>query len=214
MGFYETLAAETAPIRAAFPEAPMVKKILTQGLNRAQYTAFLGHLYHVVWHFCPTMAAAASRCGDDLKAVRYALYHDVAEEQGHEAWVLEDVAAVGGDPEKVRAMMPAPPIQAMIGYNYYMVERVSPCAVFGMLYTLETVSAGLGGVAAKAIARAAELTPPQGFRFLGSHASLDVDHIDKMKGVLDTITDPRHQQAVLAATKVNFHLFPQLLAYC
>jgi hypothetical protein len=43
------------------------------------------------------MAAAAARCGDSLKNIRYDLYHRIEEEKGHEDWVLEDIVAIGGD---------------------------------------------------------------------------------------------------------------------
>ena len=43
------------------------------------------------------MAAAAARCGDHLRNIRYDLYERIEEEKGHEDWVLEDIAALGGD---------------------------------------------------------------------------------------------------------------------
>src|SRR6267378_6710132 len=69
------------------------------------------HHLHIVWHFCPTMAAAAARCGDEFRNVRYALYERIEEEKEHETWVLEDVGAVGGDVAGAKADPPSAPVQ-------------------------------------------------------------------------------------------------------
>jgi pyrroloquinoline quinone (PQQ) biosynthesis protein C len=158
------------------------------------------------------MSVAASRCGEDLRNVRYELYERIGEEKGHEDWVLEDIAAVGGD-VNVQAAAPSAPVQAMIGYNYYAAERVHPCAVLGMLYVLEVVASVYGGKAADSIARAIGREPGAGgFRFLSSHATMDVDHMAKLNVLLKTIEDPQAQAAVLASTHVNFNQFGQLFS--
>jgi len=64
------------------------------------------------------MAAAAARCGDEFRNVRYALYERIEEEKEHETWVLEDVGAVGGDVAGAKADPPSAPVQAMIAFNY------------------------------------------------------------------------------------------------
>jgi len=119
--------------------------MIHHGLSLVQYKAFLHDLYHVVWHFCPTMAAAAARCDDRYRHVRYELYERIEEEKGHETWVLEDIEAIGGDVASVKAGPPSAPVQAMLAFNYHGVDRVHPCSVLGMLYMLEVVSSVYAG---------------------------------------------------------------------
>ena len=212
MSFFITLVENSDASRRAIETAPRVHSMIHKGLTLAEYRAFLRDLYHIVWHFCPIMATAAARCGDNLRNIRYDLYERIDEEKGHEDWVLEDIAAMGGD---VTAHIAAPsaPVQAMIGYNYYAAERVHPCSVLGMLYVLEVVASVYGGKAADSIARAIGRDAGKGgFRFLSSHATMDADHFAQLNVLLKTIDDPAAQAAVISSTQVNFHQFGQLFS--
>jgi pyrroloquinoline quinone (PQQ) biosynthesis protein C len=215
MSFFITLVEMSDASRRELEAMPRVHAMVHHGLGAAEYRAFLHDLYHIVWHFCPVMAAAAARCDDRHRNVRYELYERIAEEKGHEEWVLEDVAAVGGDVRRVRESAPSTPVQAMVAFNYYAAERVHPCAVLGMLYVLEVIASVYGGRVADSIARAMGVGEGRdlatcGFRFLSSHATMDADHMAKLNVLLKTIEDPAAQEAIVAATRVNFHQFGQV----
>ena len=213
MSFFVTLIERTDTYRRDLETIPKVHSMIHHGLSTDEYRAFLHDLYHIVWHFCPVMAAAAARCDDGFKDVRYELYQRIQEEKGHESWVLEDVGAVGGDVELVRAMPPSPPVQAMIAFNYHGAEHVHPCSVLGMLYMLEVVSSVYGGRVSDSIARAmGRKVDDGGFKFLTSHAALDQDHMAKLNVLLKTIGDPGAQAAVVNSARVNFHQFGQIFA--
>jgi pyrroloquinoline quinone (PQQ) biosynthesis protein C len=212
MSFFITLVEKSDESRRAIESAPRVQSMMHKGLALPEYRAFLRDLYHIVWHFCPIMAVAASRCGDSLRNIRYELYERIEEEKGHEDWVLDDIKSVGGDTD-VQAARASAPVQAMIGYNYYAADRVHPCAVLGMLYVLEVVASVYGGKAADSIARAiGRETGAGGFRFLSSHATMDADHMAKLNVLLKTIDDPAAQAAIIQSTHVNFHQFGQLFS--
>lgn len=212
MSFFITLVERTDAMRRDIESLPKVQSLMDDGLSLREYRSFLHDLYHIVWHFCPIMAAAAARCDESYRHVRFDLYHRIAEEQGHDEWVLQDIETMGGDVEAARVLRPpSAPVQAMIGFNYYAAERVHPCAVLGMLYALEVVSSVYGGKVAESIARALERNVASGgFRFLSSHATLDVDHMADLNRVLNTIEDPLVQDIVVNTTRVNFHQFGQL----
>ena len=213
MSFFITLVESSDASRRAIETLPKVHSMMHKGLPLAEYRAFLHDLYHIVWHFCPIMAAAASRCDERLRNIRYELYERIEEEKGHENWVLEDVGAVGGDVPGAGARPPSAPVQAMIGFNYYAAERVHPCSVLGMLYVLEVIASVYGGKAADSIARAiGRETGAGGFRFLSSHATMDADHMAKLNVLLKTIDDPAAQAAIIDSTRVNFHQFGQLFS--
>lgn len=213
MSFFITLVESSDASRRAIENLPKVHSMLRKGLTLAEYRAFLHDLYHIVWHFCPVMKVALARCDDALRVVRAELEERIVEETGHELWVLEDVEAVGGDLETVRAGPPSAPVLAMIGFNYYAAERVHPCSVLGMLYVLEVVASVYGGKVADSIARAiGRDVTAGGFRFLSSHATMDADHMAKLNVLLKTIEDPAAQAAVINSTHVNFHQFGQLFA--
>jgi pyrroloquinoline quinone (PQQ) biosynthesis protein C len=213
MSFFITLVESSDANRRAIEVMPRVQSMMHKGLKLPEYQAFLHDLYHIVLNFCPIMAVAAARCGEPLRAIREELEERIVEEKGHELWVLDDVQAVGGSLQAVRESPPSPPVQAMIGFNYYAAEREHPCSVLGMLYVLEVIASVYGGKAADSIARAiGRESAAGGFRFLSSHATMDADHMAQLNVLLKTIADPAAQAAVINSTRVNFHQFGQLFS--
>jgi pyrroloquinoline quinone (PQQ) biosynthesis protein C len=211
MSFFIQLVEMTDSARRGLEEIPKMHAMIHHGLPLPEYRAFLHDLYHIVWHFCPTMAAAAARCSDRHRQVRYELYERIEEEKNHETWVLEDIAAVGGDVDAARANPPSAPVQAMIAFNYYAAERVHPCSVLGMLYMLEVVSSVYAGRVSDAIAAAiGRKVEDGGFRFLSSHATMDVDHLAKLNLLVKTVDDPEAQASIVNATRVNFFQFGRM----
>ena len=59
MSFFITLVENSDSSRRAIETAPRVQGMIHKGLTLPEYRAFLRDLYHIVWHFCPIMAAAA-----------------------------------------------------------------------------------------------------------------------------------------------------------
>jgi pyrroloquinoline quinone (PQQ) biosynthesis protein C len=211
MSFFITLVEDSDAGRRALEDEPRVHAMINHGLRLEEYRAFLHDLYHIVWHFCPVMSAAASRCGDEFRDVRYALYERIEEEKGHETWVLEDIGAMGGDVSGAGSVPPSIPVQAMIAFNYYAAERLHPCSVLGMLYMLEVISSVYGGRVSDSIARAlGRDVGAGGFKFLTSHATMDVDHMASLNRLIKTVADPAAQAAIIRSTNVNFHQFGQI----
>ena len=211
MSFFITLVEMTDANRRELETVPKVNSMIHHGLSLAEYKAFLHDLYHIVWHFCPVMAAAAARCSDRFREVRYDLYDRIEEEKGHETWVLEDIEAIGGDVAGARAHPPSAPVQAMIAFNYFGAERVHPCSVLGMLYMLEVVSSVYGGRVSDSIARTlGRNVDAGGFRFLTSHATMDLDHMAKLNKLVKKIDDPDAQESIVNSTRVNFYQFGRM----
>jgi len=212
MSFFIELVEATDGPRRELENLPKVQSMIHEGLDVERYRIFLHELYHIVWHFCPVMAAAASRCDDRYRELRSDLYERLSDEQGHEEWVLEDLEAVGGDVRSARALSPASePTQALIGYNYYCAEHLNPCSVLGMVYALEVVSSVYGGKVADSIARAQGREVNQGgFKFLSSHATMDVDHMAQLSRLMKRIDDKAAQKAIINSTRVNFYQLGQI----
>jgi pyrroloquinoline quinone (PQQ) biosynthesis protein C len=209
--FFITLVEMTDAARRSLEEIPKMHTMIHSGLTLQEYRAFLHDLYHIVWHFCPVMAAGAARCDDRFREVRYELYERIEEEKGHEAWVLEDIEAVGGDVAGACANPPSVPIQAMIAYNYHAAERVHPCSVLGMLYMLEVVSSVYAGRTSESIASALRReVDAGGFKFLSSHSTLDADHLAKLNVLIKKVDDPAAQESIVNSTRVNFFQFGQM----
>jgi pyrroloquinoline quinone (PQQ) biosynthesis protein C len=211
MSFFITLIELTDSSRRDLETIPKMHSMIHHGLTLAEYRAFLHDLYYIVWHFCPIMATAASRCGDDFRGVRYELYERIEEERNHETWVLEDIEAVGGDVPRTIANPPSAPAQAMIAFNYFSAERVHPCSVLGMLYALEVIASVYAGRVSESIARSiGRDVSSGGFKFLSSHSTMDQDHVASLNRLIKTIQDTPAQESIVNSTRVNFYQFGRM----
>jgi pyrroloquinoline quinone (PQQ) biosynthesis protein C len=209
--FFADLVIRTDEARRAFETHPALLDAVANGMTIERYRRFLLELYHVVWHFNPQCAAAASRMPDTHRQVRYHLYEHMQEESGHEEWVVNDLDAVGVGPEATRAHKPSAYTQGLIGYNYWAADRRHPCSVLGMMYTLEVIASVYGGPFANAIRESLLLEGERGVSFVSSHATMDAEHMAEMRTVLNTLQDDAAREAVIESTLLNFHHFTRIV---
>ena len=203
--FFSDLVTRTDEARRDFETHPVVLAAVADGMSVERYRRLLLELYHIVWHFNPVCAAAASRIPDTHREVRYFLYEHMQEESGHEDWVMNDLEAVGVGPAAVRAHSPMPHTLALNGFNYWAADRRNPCSVLGMMYTLEVIASVYGGTFASAIRDSLLLDGERGISFIGSHATMDAEHMIDLRKVLNSLTDNAARDAVTESVTVNFH---------
>ncbi len=211
LSFFAELVTRTDEDRRGFETHPVVVAAVADGMSLERYRALLLELYHVVWHFNPVCAAAASRMDDRFQPVRHFLYEHMHEETGHEDWVLNDLQAIGVAPEATRAHTPSAHTLALNGYNYWAADRRHPCSVLGMLYALEVIASVYGGPFASAIREALFLEGQQGVSFIDSHATMDAQHMAELRTLMNRIHEDDALAAVVESTRVNFHHFTRII---
>ncbi|MEO7055702.1 MAG: iron-containing redox enzyme family protein [Caldimonas sp.] len=208
--FFTELITRTDDSRRQFENHPVVLDAVANGLALQRYRKLLIQLYHVVWHFNPVCAAAASRMGDGHREVRYFLYEHMHEEAGHEQWVLNDLQSVGVEEASALATVPDLYTTALCGFNYWSADRRNPCSVLGMMYTLEVIASVYGGAFSAAVKEALLLEGDRGITFISSHATMDAEHMIELRKILNTITDEAAQAAVIESCQMNFHHFTRM----
>ncbi len=176
MAFFDQLQERTAAERASLLSIPAIVDCLAGRVTRTRYVGFLRQAYHHVKHTVPLLLACGSRLGQDRAPLRAAIAEYVAEETGHEQWILDDLRACGDDPEAARHAPPAPATELLVAYVYDYVARVNPAGLLGMVHVLEGTSSAIATRAAQSIGRALAL-PPNALRYLSSHGSLDQGHV-------------------------------------
>jgi pyrroloquinoline quinone (PQQ) biosynthesis protein C len=209
--FFADLVSRTDEARRAFESNSKVLDIVANGLPLERYRKLLLELYHVVWHFNPVCAAAASRVSDDQKQVRHFLYDHMNEEKGHEEWVVADLDAVGVKAGEVKDYKPTEHMLALNGYNYWAADRRHPCSVLGMLYALEVIASVYGGPLTASISDSLLLQGDRGISFISSHATLDAEHMADLRVILNTLHDDASKEAIVESTVFNFHQFGRVL---
>lgn len=209
--FFIDLVETTDEARREFETNSKVLDIVANGLSLERYRNLLLELYHVVWHFNPTCAAAACRITDQHRAVRYFLYDHMNEEKGHEEWVLNDLSVVGVSADLARAYIPTLVMLGLNGYNYWSADRRHPCSVLGMIYTLEVVASVYGGQMTAAISDSLMLQGDRGISFISSHATMDAEHMAELRVILNQVEDEEAKKAIVESTIFNFHQFGKVL---
>ncbi|MGZ3159500.1 MAG: iron-containing redox enzyme family protein [Burkholderiaceae bacterium] len=207
MSFFIRLLETTDASRCQFEEVHKIQAMLNGRISEEEYTAFLMDLYHIVFHFCPIVELAASRCSHEFGEVREYLSRKIVEETGHEKLVLNDLASFSIDGQASVDKPPSYAVQSMLAYNYYACEHIHPCCVVGMLYALELISSVYGSQLAEAISHGLKLPLDAGFTFLDSHSAMDLAHMAELRALLQTIENPSVQQIIINAVEMNFYLF-------
>ena len=158
--------------------------------------------------------ACGSRLPEKYEWLRQALGEYIEEEKGHHEWILNDLEACGIDTGEVRDNRGqgrvGSDIELMVAYLYHQIDRRNPMAFFGMVWVLEGTSVSVGGQVAQAIQTALDL-PDNAMSYLISHSTLDQDHIRLFEGLMNQITDPADQQAIVDGANMVFRLYGQML---
>ena len=200
MPFFEELQTRTAAERQALLAVPAIVDCLAGRVTRARYVAFLREAYHHVKHTVPLLMACGSRLGEDRSTLRAAVTHYIAEEAGHEQWILEDLrarrrrvcrascAARSGDraPGRLRLRLHRagePGRHARHGARAGRHEQRARHA---------------GGALDRRHAR----LPPAAFSYLTSHGALDQEHVRFFEDTVNAATSEELEHVVHVAKRV------------
>lgn len=206
MPFYEDLQRRTAAERDALFAIPVIRDCLSGQVTRAQYLEFLAQAYHHVKHTVPLLMACGARLPESYGWLRSAIAHYIAEETGHEEWILSDIAAAGGDADAVRASAPGAAAELLVAYVYDFIARRNPVGFFGMVHVLEGTSQALATRAAQATREHLGL-PPEAFSYLSSHGTLDQEHVRFFAGLMDRLEANADRDAVTHVARIVFRLY-------
>jgi len=206
MSFHQVLLEHTSQERARLLSIPVIGHALRGEISLDQYIAFLTEAYHHVRHTVPLLMACGSRIGDQRAGFQSAIAEYIAEEIGHDEWILSDIAACGGDVLAARNKGPSPACEMMVAYAYHQIDRGNPMGFFGMVHVLEGTSVALASRAADVMASTLKL-PANAFRYLNSHGSLDQDHVRFFEQLMDGVNDPADQMAIVHCARRFYGLY-------
>lgn len=211
MTFYECLQQETALQRKSLYNIPQLKDALKGDISRDTYVAYLTEAYHHVRHTVRFLMAMGARLPEEKKWLHDAISEYIDEEKGHEEWILNDIAAAGGDKEAARCAVPNLETQVLVAYNYDYIARKNPVGFLGMVFMLESTSIQIATAGAEAIQKGLGL-PKSAFSYLSSHGALDIEHMKFFEKLVSQITDPADEAAIIEVAQNTFRLFAGVLS--
>lgn len=209
MSFFDHLQEATQQERIELFNLPIIADALAGKVSLESYRAFLTQAYYHVRHTVPLMMACGARLPSSLEWLRQAVCEYIEDEYGHEQWVLNDIEACGGDKAAVRQGQPSFPIELMVSYLYDLIARGNPVGLFGMVNVLEGTSIALATHAAGSLREHLQL-PETAFSYLSSHGSLDIEHMQTFRGLMNRLEDPADQASVIHASKVVYRLYADM----
>ncbi|MFE7142464.1 iron-containing redox enzyme family protein [Streptomyces sp. NPDC057644] len=172
-----------------------------------RYRSYLCTMHAVIRASVPLMELALDRLraraasGDPLAAPLAAyLAEHIREEEGHDAWLLEDLRAAGGRPEDALDPLPSPLVASLVGSQHYWIEHHHPVALLGYIAVLEGYAPAPG--LTDRIARHTGL-PAAALRTVREHSVLDTEHLDELYGLLDRLPLGRDREAAVAVSALH-----------
>lgn len=206
MTFHEQLKRETEASRLQLISAPIIVEVMQGVVSRASYLAFLHEAYHHVRHTVPLLRACRDALPERLHWMRPALTEYVEEEIGHDEWILQDMAAAGGDAEATRSGKAGAATFAMVSHAYDLIAQGCPVGFLGMVFVLEGTSVDLALGAADRIQQVLGL-PANAMTYLRSHGTLDLEHVDHYADLVNAVADQSDRETIVTAAKDFYQLY-------
>ena len=161
-------------------------------------------------HTVPLMMWCGAHLGHERAWVQPLLGEYIAEETGHEHWILDDIRACGEDADALVAQGPNAATELMVAYAYDGIRRHNPMHFFGMVYALEGTSTALALEAADGIRKALALKP-SALRYLRSHGAVDQEHVRFFENLVNRVEDADDREAIVHAGGMFVRLFGDVL---
>lgn len=209
ISLYERLTAETEAERDAFMSLPIIRAALRGDISKEIYLGYLSEAFHHVRHTVPLMAHVKEHLAEHRTAFHIGLAEYAVEKKGQERWILHDIEHAGGDALSVKDGKPSPATEQLVNFAYDYVTKVSPMAIFGMIYVIEGTGAGLAGKTAEHLMQRLDL-PRKCFSYILSHGFSDLTDMTFFEGLMAQVTDPSEQDAIIHMAKRMFGFYGQV----
>lgn len=197
---------------------PRYSRLISGELTLQEYLYFLTQTYHYVISTPKTLLAVARQLErhSDLayQKIRNRFLEHAKEEKGHHFWILNDVKALGYNPEFVKNSIPSPAISAYNAYSYFIATSNNPIGIFGQAYILEGLSEKIGPIILKNLTEKSKIPNiTKSMSFIKSHVEADVGHIESLKNVLRTILDEDDEYAISLCAEVVAQQYTHFFHY-
>lgn len=207
MSFHTMLLQQTIAAQTQLLANPMIQRVVVHSeVSQPSYIAFLTEAYHHVKHTVPLLKLLKATLPQRHAWLYAPLDEYIDEETGHDQWILNDLAACGENAQAVSKGAPSHATEVMVAYAYDTIMRGNPMGFWGMVHVLEGTSVSLALRAADAIQTALGL-PNAAFTYLRSHGILDQTHTAHFEQLMEQLTDPADQAAVVHAARAFYRLY-------
>ncbi len=190
---------------------PTVHAVSNEIMNhprfRALFPEFMVRVHWLIRFSSPLMEAAKAECerraADDEVAAAMIPYLEehIAEEDGHDELLLQDLESIGYSREEVLRRLPDPCVAGAQGAMHYWTVHHHPVAMFGSLVPSECYQTSMAAID---FMHKRSGYPRSAFRTIELHSELDQEHGAEALKFIDSLplTDWHHE--VLGVAALNF----------
>lgn len=171
------------------------------------YQEYLFQSHSIIRASVPLMATALAACRSDSRAAdpvlqgfgRYLERH-IAEERGHDNWILDDAKVMGLDHRLLLDRVPSETARQMVGSQYYWIHHYHPVAMLGYIAVMEGTPPTTDFI--EEVARRNRL-PPEAFSSFLLHAKVDPKHRDDLDALLDELPLSSQHHAIIGLSALQ-----------
>lgn len=153
--------------------------------NRDAYAWYLAQTYYYLIHSTRLLGLGAARFAVQEEGLHMRYLEHAREEKGHHLLALKDLENLGYD---IKDFPEMPATRLVYEPQYYKIEFLDPCALFGYIFALEGISARRAEDLCKLVETYYGRTPAN---FLRVHGKADPDHLEKAFHFYDSLDDRR-----------------------
>lgn len=184
MGLYEEVMDQTnAQWEREMGRNPAFHLVNEGGWQRSMYVAYLRETCHLVRHTSLVLALASAHLNDDHRSLRSWFIEQAGDEHNHDLLCINDLRALGENPERVLRSHPKLGAWSLITQAYY-VARYRPLAILGYVLTTESVGANYADHYADLLMTRYGYDANQ-VTFIRAHGGFDAKHIDDVKQMME-----------------------------
>jgi hypothetical protein len=182
------------------------ERIWSSPCVRELYRVYLVVMHMIVRSAVPLMEGAleqsrALSSNDEVAAglISYFGRH-MAEESGHDTWLLEDLNATGEDATQPLRQIPSRQVATLVGAQYYWLRHHHPVSLLGHIAVVEGYHPPVGFAE-----RLRDLTgfPREAFRAIERHEALDIRHKRDLYDLIDRLPLQREHEEMLGVSGLH-----------
>ncbi len=193
--------------------------LFSAGLNKAAYEfwthpefavvyrEYLFQSHSIIRASVPLMQATLEACrsaphSSDAVLMKFGDYlaRHIAEERGHDNWILDDAGVMGIDRRLLLERVPKETALRMVGSQYYWIHHYHPVAMLGYIAVMEGNPPRTDFI--EEVARRNDL-PPEAFSSFLLHARVDPKHRADLDSLLDALPLSQGEHGIIGLSALQ-----------
>ncbi|MET1077115.1 MAG: iron-containing redox enzyme family protein [Pseudomonas sp.] len=188
----------------------LFKLVMSGGLQRQHYIAYLRETYHLVRHTSRALALGGARLRDEHRDLRNWFFEQVQEENGHDLFCIKDLRNLGENPDVILSGHPMSGAWGLVCQNYYLATYGNPAGILGVATATEGLGADFGPAFSKVLTEHYGYASNQ-ITFIKSHAGFDIKHLEEAKrAVNELVQDEETLLDIAHARRMTLKFYNQL----